>query len=167
MRWCLACRRLSGDFPICTSCGRSFGGRLCGGKKRHLNPVSANYCGQCGSSMLLDSANSIPLGWIVRALMLAGLVWLGLHSFGWGLLGAHSLFTAVTGCHDPLVWLLDRSARYVILYCLIYFGLGLIPGGIGRACQKVFRSGVFWALQCGLAFLVAVFRYLFPKRPSL
>ncbi len=74
MRLCLACRRLSSDTPLCSHCGRSFGGRLCNNKKgRHLNPATAQHYGQCGSTVLTEAATSIPLSGIARLLTYAAL----------------------------------------------------------------------------------------------
>ena len=70
MRYCLKCRHLSGSGPLCTHCGRSFGGRLCNHKKgRHLNPPDANFCGQCGSTQLTEATSALPLGWVSRLLL--------------------------------------------------------------------------------------------------
>jgi hypothetical protein len=138
MRYCLACRNLSGEGAYCTRCGRSFGGRLCGGKQRHLNPPDALYCGQCGSQDLSDAADSIPLGSPLKLLVLLGftlIVVLGVSA----LLGSRLPgFTELTGYRSPAVWLIETSARPVIFAVVIYVLLGLLPGKVGRQLQKLF-----------------------------
>jgi hypothetical protein len=140
MRYCLACRYLSADGPLCTRCGRSFGGRLCNHKKRHLNPPDARYCGECGSQNLTEAANYLSLGCPVKLLLLVGLgavIWLGIGAlFGGGLPG----FTTLTGYRSPLVWLIEAIAQPLVLLFVIYVLLGLLPGQVGRGLQKQFAQ---------------------------
>lgn len=138
MRYCLACRELSGEGAYCTRCGRSFGGRLCGGKQRHLNPPDALYCGQCGSPNLTEAADSIPLGSPLRLLVLLGLVVIVVLGVT-ALLGSRLPgFTELTGYRSPVVWLIETSARLVLFAVVIYVLLGLLPGKAGRQLQKLF-----------------------------
>ena len=62
MRFCLRCRRFSGGGPLCTGCGRSFGGRLCRGKTRHLNPHDARFCNFCGTPDMEEAATFAAAG---------------------------------------------------------------------------------------------------------
>jgi hypothetical protein len=132
MRYCLTCRYFSGDGPICTHCGRSFGGRLCNHKKRHLSPPDAQFCGQCGSTNLTDATNYIPLGCSLHALafiIVASVLWFGASQFlNWGSQG----FTAITGYRNPLVWIIEKCANVLIILFVFYFLSGLIPGEAGR-----------------------------------
>jgi hypothetical protein len=51
MRYCRNCRSLNpGDPAFCTSCGRSFGQKLC--PSGHGNPRGARHCSICGSTEL-------------------------------------------------------------------------------------------------------------------
>lgn len=136
MRYCLECRRISADGPLCTSCGRSFGGRLCNARRRHLNPPDAHVCGQCGSTTLTDPAAYIPLGWLTRLLVLGGLALLLL----WvvpsvvGLAGGS--FQSVTSYRSPLVWLIESCGRLLVVFFVFYLLSAFIPGEAG----KMFRG---------------------------
>lgn len=79
MRYCLGCHQFSADGPLCTQCGRSFGGRRCHGKKHHLNPADARVCGQCGTTDLAEAALSVgcssrllTLGFVIAVLWWGG-----------------------------------------------------------------------------------------------
>ena len=162
MRYCLKCRHLSGNGPLCTHCGRSFGGRLCNHKKgRHLNPPDANFCGQCGSTQLTEATSSLPLGWVSQMLLLFLLIGAGgvvVKGVAPALLGALSWpdgwsFQALTGYRSPAVWAIEKSAHILILL-LVFYGLSaLIPGEAGRQFRSVVTNflnhlirGVFKAL---------------------
>lgn len=157
MRYCLACRNLSGEGAYCTRCGRSFGGRLCTGKQRHLNPPDALYCGQCGSRNLAEPAESIPLGSPFKLLLLLGLgivIALGLST----LLGSRLPgFTELTGYRSPAVWLIETAARPVIFGIVIYVLLGLLPGKAGRQLQRLFGK---FCVECVRFALTLVLRAL-------
>lgn len=142
MRYCLRCRHLSGSGPLCTHCGRSFGGRLCDHKKgRHLNPPDANFCGQCGSTGLTEATASLPLGWVSHLLVLIFILGAGAIALpalsgtlswttGWS-------FQALTGYRSPLVWAIEKSAHILILL-LVFYGLSaLIPGAAGQQFRNV------------------------------
>jgi hypothetical protein len=132
MRFCLTCRYFSGDGPICTHCGRSFGGRLCNHKKRHLNPPDAQFCGHCGSTTLTEATTSIPLGCSSRMVLLGGvaaLLWWGSgHFLQWGGLS----FTAMTGYKSPLVWAIEKCANVLIILFVFYFLSMFMPGPAGE-----------------------------------
>jgi hypothetical protein len=132
MRYCLACRRFSAAGPLCTQCGRSFGGRLCNGKKRHLNPPDAQFCGQCGITDLAESASYIPLGCSGRLLAWGGVLWLlwwgGGHLLRWSSQG----FSGITGYRSPAVWLIEKSAHVLIILFVFYFLSMFLPGEAGR-----------------------------------
>jgi hypothetical protein len=59
MRYCPHCRRLNPGHPvICHYCGRTWYVRLC--PRHHENPANAQYCGQCGSADLTETAGRRP-----------------------------------------------------------------------------------------------------------
>lgn len=65
MKLCLSCFHVwPAHAAYCGYCHRTFGGRLC--PKKHLSPVTAQYCIQCGSNNLTDPTSHLSLGWIVR-----------------------------------------------------------------------------------------------------
>lgn len=159
MRYCLSCRRLSSNTPLCSSCGRSFGGCLCTNKKcRFLNPPHAHVCGRCGETTLKESTYSLGLFgygriffWI-RVLLL--LIWLGPYLLGWAL----SRFQTQTGYHDPLVWLFDKTANLFIVVMTFYLLSAFIPGEAGQMFRrwmntffnsllKLVFSALNWALR--------------------
>ena len=132
MRYCLSCHYFSANGPICTHCGRSFGGRLCNHKKRHLNPPDAQFCGQCGSTTLTEAASSIPLGCSGRGALLALTIcliwWGGSHFSQWG----YTSFLAVTGYRSPLVWAIEKTADLLIILFVFYFLSMFMPGAAGN-----------------------------------
>lgn len=139
MRFCLSCRSLSGGGPLCTQCGRSFGGRLCQGKKKHLNPPDARLCNYCGTDKLYEGATSIPLGWVSRIVILVFIFFVG----RWLLLcvtGASTLsFKALTGYQDVRIWLIEKFAHLLIILLVFSFISSFIPGEAG----KWFRATMF------------------------
>lgn len=136
MRYCLRCRRLSSDGAICTSCGGSFGGRLCDYPRRpHLNPPDARFCGQCGSTVLREAARSLPLSWIgllFKAGALLGLAWMAgpplLHGIGNGV----GDFLGITRYRDSRVWAFETFVPWLIPLLVLYFLTTLLPGRVGR-----------------------------------
>lgn len=132
MRYCLACKGFSADGPLCTQCGRSFGGRLCNSKKRHLNPPDAQFCGQCGTADLAEAASFVPLGCSVRMLvwgLVLGLLWWGgSHMVQWGSQG----FVGLTGYRSPAVWLIEKSFNVLIILFVFYFLSMFMPGQAGE-----------------------------------
>ena len=138
MRFCLHCRNLSGGGPLCTHCGRSFGGRLCRGRTRHLNPYDAMFCNFCGTPNLEEGARSIPLGWISRLLIVAALFFGG----RWLLLSfTHSpnaSFEGLTGFKSPAVWLVEKFAHVIIILFVFYFLSSFMPSEAG----KQFRAAI-------------------------
>ena len=151
MRYCLACRRLSANGPLCTSCGRSFGGRLCNHKKgRHLNPPDANVCGQCGSTTLTDTANSIPFSWIGRLLLLSGLAVLAWR-LGPPMLHHASDTLGITRYRDVRIWVIESVARVLmplaILFFVFYGVACMVPGEGGKLLRGMMTGGVKWAVQ--------------------
>jgi hypothetical protein len=130
MRYCLACHRLSSDGPLCTQCGRSFGGRLCKGKKHHLNPPDAQFCGQCGTTDLADATSYVPLGCSIRLLVwgaAACLLWWGGSSLlKWGSQG----FRGLTGYRSPIVWLIEQSAHVLVVLFVFYFLSMFMPADL-------------------------------------
>ena len=139
MRFCLRCRSFSGGGPLCTQCGRSFGGRLCRGRTKHLNPYDARFCNYCNTSDLLEGATSIPLGWVSRLFILAALLFGG----RWLLLSishSHTVsFQSLTGYRDALIWIIEKFANLLIVLLVFSFISAFIPGEAGRN----FRSLMF------------------------
>lgn len=164
MRYCLECRRISADGPLCTSCGRSFGGRLCNARRRHLNPPGANVCGQCGSTTLTDPAAYIPLSWLTRSIVLGGLalvlLWLLPSVMGW----AGGSFQGVTGYRSPLVWLIEICGRLLTVFFVFYLLSAFIPGEAGKLLRGFITNLGNQILKHGFALLqkgiVAIFNGL-------
>lgn len=117
MRYCLACHRMASSGPICSHCGRSFNGNLCG--CGHLNPPGAQFCAQCGSTKLLQAASSLSFAWMPRLLLLVGLGYLGYRLMlgaHWGE-GLHRQFSVI---YEWLLW------KIVVLGMVL--GLGWLWG---------------------------------------
>lgn len=139
MRFCFRCRHFSGGGPLCTHCGRSFGGRLCRGRTRHLNPYDAVFCNHCGTSDLTEGATSLPLGWFSRLLIFGLVLWLGrillstfAHVSNWS-------FQGLTGYQNIGVWLVEKFAHVLVLLFVFYFLSSFMPGETG----KQFRAAMF------------------------
>jgi hypothetical protein len=59
MRYCPHCHRLNPGRPaICHYCGRTWYVRLC--PRHHENPANGQFCGQCGSADLTETAGRRP-----------------------------------------------------------------------------------------------------------
>lgn len=151
MRFCLACRRLSSDTPLCSNCGRSFGGRLCNNKKgRHLNPSAANVCGQCGSTVLIDAAGSIPLNGGARLLaggvILGGAVWVAPAAIQW--IG-HA--TGYSHYRDGRVWLIETTAGllmpFITIFIVLYALSHMVPGEAGKLMRTVLIGTTMWSVR--------------------
>ncbi len=148
MRLCLACRRLSSDTPLCSHCGRSFGGRLCNNKKgRHLNPAAAQHCGQCGSTVLTEAASSIPLSGIAVLLaLLAGVFWVAPAAWHW--VGDA---TGYSHYRDPRVWLIETTARLLMPFGTIFFLLyvlsHMVPGEGGKLLRHALVGTTMWVVR--------------------
>ncbi len=147
MRFCLACRHFSGGGPLCTHCGRSFGGRLCKGRTRHLNPHDAVFCNHCGTPDLVDGATSIPFGWVSRILVFAALFYAG----QWLLLAytrAPSLsFQGLTGYKDARVWIIEKFANVLIILFVFHFLSSFVPGEAGKQFRAAMSSIVLHAIK--------------------
>ena len=147
MRFCLCCRNFSGGGPLCTHCGRSFGGRLCRGRTRHLNPFDALFCNFCGTDSLQEGARSIPLGWISRFFIVAGLFFGGrwlLQSF------THVpdvSFQGMTGYKSPAVWLVEKFAHVIIILFVFYFLSSFMPGEAGKQFRAAMSNIVIQAIK--------------------
>lgn len=146
MRFCLKCRSFSGGGPLCTQCGRSFGGRLCQGRTRHLNPYDARSCNYCGTSNLQDGATSIPLGWISRLIIIAVMLFFG----RWLLLAlSHTQnlsFQGLTGYRDVRVWLIEKFVNLLIILLVFSFLSSFIPGDVGKQFRSIMFSSVGHAI---------------------
>lgn len=157
MRYCLTCRRLTSSGPICSQCGRSFGGNLC--DAGHLNPPGARFCAQCGSTKLLQAANSISFTWVPRLLVLAGLVWLGykewptLHSLQWGEKLQHQCFVVFD-------WLLGKILVFGFLLFLCWMFGDLCSPRIRRSIERVIKSIFVFAFRIVEVVLTGLLRIL-------
>lgn len=59
MRYCPHCRRFNPGYPaICHYCARTWHVRLC--PRGHENPPDSNFCGECGSADLSETAGARP-----------------------------------------------------------------------------------------------------------
>ena len=147
MRFCLCCRNFSGGGPLCTHCGRSFGGRLCRGRTRHLNPFDALFCNFCGTPDLEEGARSISFGWISRLLIVTALFFSG----RWLVLNythAPNLsFKAMTGFQSPAVWLVEKFAHVIIILFIFYFLSSFMPGEAGKQFRAVMSNIVMHAIK--------------------
>jgi hypothetical protein len=151
MRYCLGCRRLSSDTPLCTHCGRSFGGRLCHHKKgRHLNPPAAQVCGTCGSTTLTEAAEYIPVSGIARLLLgaalLAGIFWAAPSIMRWT-----GSATGLSHYRDPRVWFIETTAGwlmpFVTLFFVFYAFSYMVPGEGGKMMRTTLVSTTMWAVR--------------------
>lgn len=147
MRFCLHCRNFSGGGPLCTHCGCSFGGRLCRGRTRHLNPYDALFCNFCGTDKLDEAARSIPLGWISRLIIIGALFFAG----RWLLLnisGSPNLsFEGMTGFKSPAVWLVEKFAHVIIILFVFYFLSSFMPGEAGKQFRAAVSSIVLHTIK--------------------
>lgn len=140
MRYCLSCRHLSADTPICTHCGRSFGGSLCSNKKcRALNPPLSRVCGKCGATSLLDSTSSVSFSGLFRLLLWGGIGLILLRAGPQLPIWGGGLFYRATGLHNPFIWLIETLARPLIFLLCLCFISSFFPGEAG----KTFRAFVF------------------------
>ena len=134
MRYCLSCRHLASSGPICSQCGRSFGGHLC--EAGHLNPPGAQFCAQCGSTKLLQSSSSIPVGRVLGLVVLAGAIYMGyraLPQLHWGKTLEHQ-FAAV------YQWLLWKLVVFGFLGVLAWLFGDLFSPRIRRGVERVIGS---------------------------
>lgn len=148
MRFCLACRRMSSDTPLCSNCGRSFGGRLCNNRKgRHLSPAAANVCGTCGSTVLSDPATSIPIGRAGRVLAWgAGLFWGAPAAARW--IGEA---TGYSHYRDPRVWFIETTAGllmpFLTVFAFLYVLSHMVPGEGGKLMRNALVGTTMWAVR--------------------
>lgn len=160
MRFCLRCRNFSGGGPLCTHCGRSFGGRLCRGRTRHLNPFDALFCNFCGTTDLEEGACSMPFGWVSRLLIVAALFFGG----RWLLLNftqAPNLsFEAMTGFKSPGVWLVEKFAHVIIILFVFYFLSSFMPGEAGKQFRAVISNIVMHTIKLFFKVVERGFQYL-------
>ena len=134
MKLCLSCYHLSpGESVYCGTCGRSFGGRICRTKKKHLSPPSAQVCVQCGSTDLTDSTLFFPLGWIWRTIVFGCLLLLLWGSMPTIIVLSGRIFD---GRFSPIV-LLDTLLFWLIVFGFFYWLLSIIPGGVGKQLLKL------------------------------
>ncbi len=60
MKYCPHCQQWNHGRPMrCRYCGRTWNAKLC--PAGHLNPVNANFCGECGNTNLSEPAGRSPL----------------------------------------------------------------------------------------------------------
>ncbi len=153
MRYCLECRHLSADGPRCSSCGRSFSGRLCNARRPHLSPPDANFCQQCGSITLTDAANYIPLSWLSKLLVASGLILLVLIAGPFFL----SLLTGGMGIghyRSSLVWFFETCGRVLVplvsVVVVLYGFSAFFPGEAGKSVRRAIDGVVRWMVRGSL-----------------
>lgn len=156
MRYCLECRHLCADGPRCSSCGRSFLGRLCNSRRPHLSPPNANFCQQCGSTTLTDAANYIPLSWLSKLLVASGLILLVLIAGPFLL----SLLTGGMGnghYRSPMVWFFETCGRVLVplvsIVVVLYGFSAFLPGDAGKSMRRAIDGVVRWMAHGTLRFL--------------
>ena len=154
MRYCLSCRHLASSGPICSQCGRSFGGHLC--DAGHLNPPGAQFCAQCGSTKLLQSASSIAVGRVLGLAVLTGALWLGcraLPELHWGETLRHQLALVYA-------WLLWKLVVFGFLAGLAWLFGDLFSLRIRRGVERVVGSLFLLLFRIIESILTALFRAL-------
>jgi hypothetical protein len=155
---CLSCFSLSPAGSLfCQGCGRSFGARLCGSKKRHRNHPAAQFCSQCGSDNLTDPTLYLPFGcvtWILSwALVFLIARWLWPHlraAAGWA-------FNNIAGL---ICCLLNYAIYWSVLLLMIYLFLTLIPGEAGKHLRQVFSQVLRLIVRLTAYTIKAVFSLL-------
>ena len=161
MRYCLTCRHLASSGPICSQCGRSFGGHRC--EAGHLNPPGAQFCAQCGSTKLLQSASSIAVGRVLGLAVLAGVLWLGyraLPELHWGETLRHQLALVYA-------WLLWKLVVFGFLGGLAWLFGDLFSPRIRRGVERVVGSLfllLFRIVEVGFAALFRALAHLLGGR---
>lgn len=160
MRFCLRCRNFSGGGPICTHCGRSFGGRLCRGRTRHLNPFDALFCNFCGTADLDEGARSIPLGWVSRLLIVGGFFFVGRWLIA-TLVGTPNLvMQSLTHYRNLGMCIIQYLGHILVFLFLFYFLSSLIPGEAGKQFRAISLSFTMQIVKLFFKVLERGFYYL-------
>lgn len=82
MKYCYTCRAFrQSSASYCLSCGRSFDVRLC--ERQHLNPRSADYCQECGSTELSTPDRRPPMRAILSGLGVVSAMGVAVFALGW------------------------------------------------------------------------------------
>ena len=143
MKFCPYCKQWNHGKPMrCRYCARTWNVKLCPGG--HVNPVTANFCGECGRANLSEPAgrNSI-IGWIFQSLKYLFYLWL----IYVGLMIIYEISQSeVHGDHITLL------LAIVILILGLNFALGHLKVTIGLNWRTILRSiGKFvkWAFNIG------------------
>lgn len=130
MKYCPHCRRFNPGSPIiCHFCGHTWYVRLC--PRGHENPSSAQYCGECGSTDLSETAGRRP--WLLIAFKI----------FLWLLVGllVYSAFISLGNVSKSNF--LDKMFSVVIAPCLLllslWFLLSFLPAGIGQSVRRMMK----------------------------
>jgi hypothetical protein len=128
MRYCSHCRRLNPGRPqICHYCGRTWRVRLC--PRHHENPPSAQYCGNCGSVDLSETAGRNPISLIIfKVILCAGVV--GLFC-GVGLVALNIISRSFVSRLLPLIVIIS------ILMIAIRWLISFLPGRLVRSVRRV------------------------------
>jgi hypothetical protein len=128
MRYCPRCRRFNpGNPQICHFCSATWYVRLC--PRGHENPPNAQFCGQCGSTDLSETAGRRP--WLLITFKL----------FLW-LLAGLLIYSVITSLANlPKNQLVFHLLSVVLAPCLLvigfWFALSLLPQPIGRSVRKM------------------------------
>ena len=159
---CLSCFRWSpSGSPFCSGCGRSFGARYCGAKKRHYNAMNAQFCAQCGSERLTDPTLYLPISWLLRGLLIMGLFFIarGAGPFLWPVVEREFCVLMKRLCPAFNV-LLNWALSAALLYFVVWIFASLLPSELGKPIQNVMRAimNLFFKTLKGM--LHSVFRLI-------
>src|SRR5262245_39083161 len=127
MRRCTYCFRYAPGSPTyCTTCGRSYGVRIC--SRGHVNGRGAQFCAECGSEEL--SVPAPPEGWLAR-----------LSRWSLQLLFGAAIGLTIVSAVLGIFYLIDWTAimsRLVLLFLalgFLYWTTTLLPGPIKKIAK--------------------------------
>lgn len=141
---CLSCFRWTTSGSLfCSGCGKSYGARYCGSKKRHANVMNTQFCSQCGSQKLTDATLYLPLGWLIRGLVLAVLLLVARNAWDSLVPFAKREWAALIIVLCPILnALLNGIVCAALFYWLVWIFASLLPFDVGKPIQNTLRSGV-------------------------
>ncbi len=125
MRYCPHCHRLNPGRPaICHYCGRTWYVRLC--PRHHENPTNAQFCGQCGSADLTETAGRKPWWpYLAKILILVSLFvvfLLALKGFFWSFKGKG----------------LSQIMRFMLALTFLMIGYAIAFSFLPQPARKIF-----------------------------
>ena len=128
MRYCPHCHRLNPGRPIiCHFCGRTWYVRLC--PRHHINPASAQYCGECGSMDLTETAGPRPWGIYSLKIMIVAVLCLVIFLLG------RSFLLSLRGEALSLIM------RYIVVLILLIGAYMIVLSALPSSIKKYFMSG--------------------------